>query len=66
MSQDPVALIDAPNHWETATLDEIAVIVRGVSFPKTAKAFCPLTEAPSSVATDQLDDLYLKLTLPEA
>ena len=31
-----------------------------IAFPKTQKATCPLTEAPSSVARKQLTELYLR------
>lgn len=34
------------------------------SFPKTARATCPMTEAPSPVAQDQLDELGLRLARP--
>jgi aspartyl-tRNA synthetase len=30
-----------------------------IAFPKNRSAFCPLTEAPSAVATDQLQELGL-------
>jgi aspartyl-tRNA synthetase len=30
-----------------------------IAFPKTARAVCPLTDAPSPVSKDQLDELYL-------
>ena len=54
-------------------LDRIVMLLTGAgslretfSFPKNAKAYCPLTEAPSPVPQDQLDDLCLKLDLPDA
>ena len=31
-----------------------------IAFPKTASASCLLTDAPSSVATAQLDDLHIR------
>jgi aspartyl-tRNA synthetase len=34
------------------------------SFPKTARATCPLTEAPSPVAQEQLDELGLRIVRP--
>ena len=34
-----------------------------IAFPKTQKAQCPLTDAPSSVAADQLKELRIKLDL---
>ena len=34
------------------------------SFPKTARATCPMTEAPSPVTQDQLDELGLRLARP--
>ncbi|MDH5738863.1 MAG: aspartate--tRNA ligase [Nitrospira sp.] len=36
-----------------------------IAFPKTQKAQCPLTDAPSSVAADQLKELRIKLDLVE-
>ncbi len=35
-----------------------------IAFPKTQRAVCPLTNAPSSVAKKQLDELYLALKPP--
>ncbi len=32
-----------------------------ISFPKTQRAYCPLTEAPSPVAPEQLDELGLQI-----
>jgi aspartyl-tRNA synthetase len=37
-----------------------------IAFPKTARAVCPLTDAPSPVSTAQLDELCLSLKLPNA
>ena len=36
-----------------------------IAFPKTARASCLLTEAPSPVAQEQLDELGLKLVEPQ-
>ncbi|MFO0768501.1 MAG: amino acid--tRNA ligase-related protein [Nitrospiraceae bacterium] len=36
-----------------------------IAFPKTQRAQCPLTEAPSSVSPDQLKELRIKLDLVE-
>ena len=36
-----------------------------ISFPKTARASCMLTEAPSPVAQEQLDELGIKLVDPK-
>jgi aspartyl-tRNA synthetase len=36
-----------------------------IAFPKTQKAQCPLTDAPSSVSPDQLKELRIKLDLVE-
>lgn len=42
-----------------------AASIRDVfSFPKTARAYCPMTQAPSPVAQAQLDELYLRLNVP--
>ncbi len=35
-----------------------------IAFPKTQRAVCPLTNAPSVVSKKQLDELYLALKLP--
>lgn len=35
-----------------------------IAFPKTQRAVCPLTNAPSEVATSQLDELYLAVKPP--
>jgi len=40
---------------DTASLRDV------IAFPKTQRAVCPLTNAPSSVSQAQLDELYLKL-----
>ncbi|MBU0638702.1 MAG: aspartate--tRNA ligase [Planctomycetes bacterium] len=49
-------------------LDRVAMLLSGldnirdtIAFPKTTSAQCLMTEAPSSVATAQLDELGLKL-----
>lgn len=55
----------APPHGGLALgLDRIAMLMAGcehirdvTAFPKTQKAFCPLTECPSSVDKKQLDEL---------
>ncbi len=36
-----------------------------IPFPKTASASCLLTDAPAPVNTEQLDELFLRLELPE-
>lgn len=36
-----------------------------IAFPKTQKAACPLTEAPSFVDKKQLDELGLRIRMPE-
>jgi aspartyl-tRNA synthetase len=52
-------------------LDRIAMLLCGldnirdvISFPKTARAVCPLTDAPAPVAEAQLQELGLRLTNP--
>jgi len=57
----------APPHGGFAFgIDRLLAIIAGVdsiremiAFPKTAKAFCPLTSAPSEVDKKQLDELGL-------
>jgi aspartyl-tRNA synthetase len=60
--------LGAPPHGGIAFgLDRLLMILCGrdtirdvIAFPKTQKATCPLTEAPSSVARKQLTELYLR------
>lgn len=54
-------------------LDRVVMLMIGldnirdtIAFPKTARAICPLTEAPSRVAAAQLDELGLNLAKPPA
>jgi aspartyl-tRNA synthetase len=60
--------LGAPPHGGIAFgLDRLLMILCGretirdvIAFPKTQKATCPLTEAPSGVARKQLTELYLR------
>ena len=53
---------------EMCIRDRIAALLSGedsirevIAFPKTQRAYCPLTNAPNEISTDQLDELELRL-----
>ncbi len=52
-------------------LDRVVMMLSGldnirdvIGFPKTQRAVCPLTGAPSEVSTEQLDELHLRIVRP--
>ncbi len=65
--------LGAPPHGGIALgLDRFIMLLSGtdtirdvIAFPKNQAAMCPLTEAPSLVSADQLEELYIRTVEPE-
>ena len=63
----------APAHGGFALgLDRVIMILANttnirdvIAFPKTQKASCPLTQAPSDVEREQLKELHIRVKLPQ-
>ena len=64
--------LGAPPHGGIAFgVDRICAIIAGtdsirdvIAFPKTQKASCPLTDAPSVVSDEQLRELHIRVRAP--
>ena len=55
----PKVLLEWPLHKTEPSIRDV------ITFPKTAKGTCLMTDSPSSVTARQLRDLYIDVKVPK-